>query len=78
MITATTILVREPKFEHERGAGGLSNPRLPELSHTLNGFQLALPYLEPGYQPSQDSEPAAFAARQRDNASAGVPPAPLS
>ena len=28
-------------------SGGLWNPRLPELSHTLNAFQLALPYLEP-------------------------------
>lgn len=40
------IVVREPKFLHE-GSGGLWNRRLPELSHTLNGFQLALPYLEP-------------------------------
>jgi predicted metal-dependent hydrolase len=41
------IVVREPMFAHEGGAGGLWNARLPELSHTLNGFQLALPYLEP-------------------------------
>lgn len=41
------IIVREPSFAHERGPLGLWNPRLPELSHTLNGFQLALPYLEP-------------------------------
>jgi predicted metal-dependent hydrolase len=39
--------VRQPTFDHEGGACGLWNPRLPELSHTLNGFQLALPYLEP-------------------------------
>ena len=47
MVTATKILVREPRFGHEHGAGGPWNARLPELSHTLNGFQLALPYLEP-------------------------------
>lgn len=47
MSTATKILVREPSFAHQQGAGGLWNARLPELSHTLNGFQLALPYLEP-------------------------------
>jgi predicted metal-dependent hydrolase len=41
------IVVRDPSFPHERGPGGLWNARLPELSHTLNGFQLALPYLEP-------------------------------
>jgi predicted metal-dependent hydrolase len=47
MNTATKIVVRDPTFQHEQGPGGLWNPRLPELSHTLNGFQLALPYLEP-------------------------------
>jgi uncharacterized protein len=47
MTTATPIVVRAPTFQHEQGPGGLWNPRLPELSHTLNGFQLALPYLEP-------------------------------
>jgi predicted metal-dependent hydrolase len=47
MTTASKIVVREPTFQHENGPGGLWNPRLPELSHTLNGFQLALPYLEP-------------------------------
>jgi predicted metal-dependent hydrolase len=41
------IVVRDPSFAHERGPGGLWNARMPELSHTLNGFQLALPYLEP-------------------------------
>lgn len=43
----SSILVRRPHFEVETGAGGLWNPSLPELSHTLNAFQLALPYLEP-------------------------------
>jgi predicted metal-dependent hydrolase len=47
MSASTAIIVREPTFAHERGPGGIWNPRLPELSHTLNGFQLALPYLEP-------------------------------
>jgi predicted metal-dependent hydrolase len=43
----TQILVRRPSFELDRVAGGLWNPAQPELSHTLNAFQLALPYLEP-------------------------------
>lgn len=47
MTTNTSIVVREPTFGHEHGPGGLWNPEMPELSHTLNGFQLALPYLEP-------------------------------
>ncbi len=47
MTASTAIVVREPTFRHEHGPGGVWNPRLPELSHTLNGFQLALPYLEP-------------------------------
>jgi predicted metal-dependent hydrolase len=44
---ASTIKVRSSSFEVERGAGGLWNPARPELSHLLNAFQLALPYLEP-------------------------------
>ncbi|HVW25867.1 MAG TPA: metal-dependent hydrolase [Polyangiaceae bacterium] len=43
----SNIRVRVPSFEIERSVGGLWNPNLPELSHTLNAFQLALPYLEP-------------------------------
>jgi predicted metal-dependent hydrolase len=43
----SNIQVRRPRFETELGAGGLWNPKLPELSHVLNAFQLALPYLEP-------------------------------
>ena len=42
-----TIVVRDMTFEVEQGAGGLWNAKRPELSHTLNAFQLALPYLEP-------------------------------
>ena len=41
------IFVRDMSFAVEQGAGGLWNAKRPELSHTLNGFQLALPYLEP-------------------------------
>jgi predicted metal-dependent hydrolase len=47
MSEAVDIRVRPLTFEVERGAGGLWNPQRPELSHTLNAFQLALPYLEP-------------------------------
>jgi predicted metal-dependent hydrolase len=46
-MSESTLQVRVPSFEMERSAGGLWNPNLPELSHTLNAFQLALPYLEP-------------------------------
>jgi hypothetical protein len=41
------IEVRKVSFDLDRGAGGLWNAARPELSHTLNAFQLALPYLEP-------------------------------
>jgi predicted metal-dependent hydrolase len=44
---STAIRVRAMDFDVARGSGGLWNPRLPEVSHTLNAFQLALPYLEP-------------------------------
>lgn len=47
MLPASAIEVRNVTFEVERSAGGLWNPERPELSHTLNAFQLALPYLEP-------------------------------
>lgn len=47
MTDSSQIEVRKLVFEVERGAAGLWNPRRPELSHTLNAFQLALPYLEP-------------------------------
>lgn len=47
MRDALEIHVRSLAFDFERGSGGLWNPRRPELSHTLNAFQLALPYLEP-------------------------------
>jgi len=43
----SNIQVRRPRFEVEQSGSGLWNPKLPELSHTLNAFQLALPYLEP-------------------------------
>jgi predicted metal-dependent hydrolase len=41
------IQIREPVFDLEGGADPLWNPDRPELCHTLNAFQLALPYLEP-------------------------------
>jgi predicted metal-dependent hydrolase len=41
------IEVRRLAFDVRGEAKGLWNPRKPELSHTLNAFQLALPYLEP-------------------------------
>jgi predicted metal-dependent hydrolase len=43
----SALFIRRPNFQLEAGAGGLWNSKLPELSHTLNAFQLALPYLEP-------------------------------
>ena len=43
----TALKIRTRTFDVEQGSGGLWNPTLPELSHTLNAFQLALPYLEP-------------------------------
>ena len=41
------IQVRQPSFDFSAGARGIWNPAQPELSHLLNAFQLALPYLEP-------------------------------
>jgi predicted metal-dependent hydrolase len=41
------IYVRQPSFDFAAGARGIWNPTRPELSHLLNAFQLALPYLEP-------------------------------
>jgi predicted metal-dependent hydrolase len=41
------IQVRDLSFDFDHCAGGLWNPEQPELSHVLNAFQLALPYLEP-------------------------------
>jgi len=46
-IPAPGIEVRNLSFDVDHGARGLWNPDRPELSHTLNAFQLALPYLEP-------------------------------
>jgi len=40
------MIVREPVIDFAR-SDGLWNADHPELSHTLNAFQLALPYLEP-------------------------------
>jgi predicted metal-dependent hydrolase len=43
----SSIQVRDLTFEFDHGAGGLWNPEQPELSHIINAFQLALPFLEP-------------------------------
>jgi predicted metal-dependent hydrolase len=43
----THIQVRRVAFDFEAGAGGPWNPRRLELTHTLNAFQIALPYVEP-------------------------------
>jgi uncharacterized protein len=45
--TTSTIVVRDPAFAFEGREDGIWNRRRPELSHMLNAFQLALPYLEP-------------------------------
>jgi predicted metal-dependent hydrolase len=43
----SSIQVRQPSFDFASGPRGIWNPERPELSHLLNAFQLALPYLEP-------------------------------
>lgn len=76
MSEAVEIRVRALTFDVERGSGGLWNPGRPELSHTLNAFQLALPYLEPYFidairegaervaDPKLKAEVAAFCAQE--------------
>src|SRR5215831_18293641 len=78
----TPILVRRPNFELERSAGGLWNPARPELSHTLNAFQLALPYLEPYFidairqglerveDPALEADALAFCAQEANHSRA--------
>jgi predicted metal-dependent hydrolase len=65
-------------FDHR--PAGLWNPRRPELSHMLNAFQLALPYLEPYFidaikealpriaDPRVAAEAAAFCAQEANHA----------
>ncbi|MEY4582247.1 MAG: hypothetical protein RL701_6950 [Pseudomonadota bacterium] len=72
--------MRRPRFDTESGPGGLWNPKLPELSHTLNAFQLALPYLEPYFidavkqvqgqikDPKLAADAAAFCAQEANHA----------
>jgi uncharacterized protein len=76
------IEVRTIDFEVERGRGGLWNPRLPEVSHALNAFQLALPYLEPYFidaikegirhvaNPRLRADATAFAAQEANHSRA--------
>jgi predicted metal-dependent hydrolase len=66
--TSREIDVRDIDFELERGAGGLWNPQQPEVSHTLNAFQLALPYLEPYFVDAIRAGAAQMAARIDDPA----------
>jgi predicted metal-dependent hydrolase len=75
----TAIEVRAISFEVETGAAGLWNPEQPELSHALNAFQLALPYLEPYFidavkeagpqitDPSLKADVAAFCAQEANH-----------
>jgi predicted metal-dependent hydrolase len=77
--TPPRIEVRAVTFAFERGSGGLWNPRRPELSHMLNAFQLALPFLEPYFidavkeaaarvdEPRLKAEAAAFCAQEANH-----------
>ncbi|MEY4581740.1 MAG: hypothetical protein RL701_6443 [Pseudomonadota bacterium] len=74
-----SIHVRQPSFDFT-GATGLWNPARPELSHLLNAFQLALPYLEPYFidavkraseqltDPRLKADAAAFCAQEANHA----------
>jgi len=78
-VAGTAIEVRPMSFAVERGAQGLWNPELPELSHALNAFQLALPYLEPYFidavkeaiarigDPSLKADAAAFCGQEANH-----------
>jgi uncharacterized protein len=78
-IRMTGILVRQPSFTFA-GVTGIWNPARPELSHLLNAFQLALPYLEPYFidavkraaeritDPRLQAEATAFCAQEANHA----------
>jgi predicted metal-dependent hydrolase len=74
------IVVRQPSFDFMTAARGIWNPKRPELSHLLNAFQLALPYLEPYFidavkraaesigDPLLKADAAAFCAQEANHA----------
>jgi len=76
----SNIQVRRPHFEVDPGPAGVWNPKLPEHSHTLNAFQLALPYLEPYFidavkqaipriqDPKMKADAYAFCAQEANHA----------
>ncbi|HTB71744.1 MAG TPA: metal-dependent hydrolase [Polyangiaceae bacterium] len=79
-MTNASVEVRDVAFGFEHNVGGLWNARRPELSHMLNAFQLALPYLEPYFidaikeasprldDPRVKADAAAFCAQEANHA----------
>jgi uncharacterized protein len=79
MTSGSNIEPRDVTFGFEREVGGLWNRRRPELSHMLNAFQLALPYLEPYFidaikeasahldDPRLKADAAAFCAQEANH-----------
>jgi predicted metal-dependent hydrolase len=66
-----TIEIRPLALAFDQRAPGIWNPRRPELSHMLNAFQLALPYLEPYFIDAvKEALPHIADARVRDDAAA--------
>jgi predicted metal-dependent hydrolase len=77
---SSRIRIRAVAFDFARGHGGLWNQRLPEVSHALNAFQLALPYLEPYFieavkdgirlarDPHLDADARAFCGQEANHA----------
>jgi predicted metal-dependent hydrolase len=75
-----SIHIRQPSFDFAAGARGIWNPARPELSHLLNAFQLALPYLEPYFidavkraseqitEPRLKADAQAFCAQEANHA----------
>jgi predicted metal-dependent hydrolase len=66
-----TIEIRPLVLAFDQRPAGLWNPRRPELSHMLNAFQLALPYLEPYFIDAvKEALPHIADRRLRDDAAA--------
>jgi predicted metal-dependent hydrolase len=66
-----TIEIRPLALAFDHRPAGLWNPRRPELSHMLNAFQLALPYLEPYFIDAvKEALPRITDTRLRDDAAA--------